>query len=50
MTTITQTPVTIETIQMFRDAFENDASAKVAQNAVTMNTIDDIELVLDVEQ
>jgi len=50
MKTITQSPVTTETIQTFRDAFENDASAKVAQNAVTMNTIDDIALVRDVVQ
>ena len=50
MTTIQTTPISTETIQTFRDAFEQDTSAKVSQNAVGQTTIDDVALVRDVVQ
>jgi bleomycin hydrolase len=50
MTTIQTTPISTETIQTFRDAFEEDTSAKVSQNAVGQTTIDDVALVRDVVQ
>jgi len=50
MTTIQATPITAETINEFRTAFEGDSTAKVSQNAVSMTTIDDIALVRDVVQ
>ena len=50
MTTIQTTPISAETIQTFRDAFEQDTSAKVSQNAVGQTTIDDVALVRDVVQ
>ena len=48
--TIQTTPISQDTIQSFRDAFEKDSSAKVSQNAVAQTTIDDIALVRDVVQ
>jgi len=50
MTTIQATPITAETINEFRTAFEGDSTAKVSQNAVSMTTIDDVALVRDVVQ
>ena len=50
MTTIQATPITAETINEFRTAFECDTTAKVSQNAVSMTTIDDVALVRDVVQ
>ena len=50
MTTLQTAPISQDTIQSFRDAFEKDSSAKVAQNAVAQTTIDDVALVRDVVQ
>ncbi len=50
MSTLQTTPISQDTIQSFRDAFEQDSSAKTAQNAVTQTTIDDVALVRDVVQ
>ena len=50
MTTLQTTPLSPDTIQSFRDAFEQDLTAKVSQNAVTQTTIDDVALVRDVVQ
>jgi bleomycin hydrolase len=50
MTTIQASPISQQTINDFRTAFEGDSTAKVSQNAVSMTTIDDIALVRDVVQ
>ena len=50
MTTIQATPISEQTINEYRKAFEGDSAAKVSQNAVSMTTIDDIALVRDVVQ
>ncbi len=50
MKTIQTTPISADSIQSFRDAFEKDSSAKVSQNAVSQTTIDDVALVRDVVQ
>ena len=50
MTTLQTTPLSPDTIQSFRDAFEQDLTAKVSQNAVTQTTIDDVALVRDIVQ
>ncbi|MGY8753617.1 MAG: aminopeptidase C [Phycisphaerales bacterium] len=50
MTTIQTTPISSDTIQSFRDAFEQDLSAKASQNAVTQTTIEDVAMVRDVVQ
>ena len=47
---IQTTPISQETIQSFRDDFEQDLSAKASQNVVTQTTIDDVALVRDVVQ
>ena len=50
MTTIQVTPISEQTINEYRKAFEGDSAAKVSQNAVSMTTIDDIALVRDIVQ
>ena len=50
MTTLQSTPISPETIQSFRDAFEQDLSAKSSQNVVTQTTIDDVAMVRDIVQ
>ena len=50
MTTIQETQITETIINDFRDAFENDAAAKVSQNAVSQTSIDNIAMVRDVVQ
>ena len=49
-TTVQTTPISKDTIQSFRDAFEQDLSAKASQNAVTQTTIDDVAMVRDIVQ
>ena len=48
--TVQITPISQDTIQSFRDAFEQDLAAKASQNAVTQTTIDDVAMVRDVVQ
>ena len=50
MATIQETQITETIINDFRDAFENDAAAKVSQNAVSQTSIDNIAMVRDVVQ
>ena len=53
MTTTTTTqasPITDTLLEQFRSDFEQDPSAKTAQNAVTQTTIDDVAMVRDIVQ